>query len=189
MSEIESIKSKVISCTKCGLSKTRANAVPGKGKSDAEIMFIGEAPGRNEDLKGEPFVGTAGRILSEALALAGLSREDVYITNVIKCRPPNNRIPLQEEKECCWQYLSEELEIIHPKIICILGNTAYSSLLRGNSITKNRGKIIEKDGKRYFLTIHPAAAIYNQELKSIFNADIKLLVETLDKLKKLDSNK
>jgi len=188
MSEIESIRFKVISCTKCGLSKTRVNAVPGKGKSDAEIVFIGEAPGKNEDLKGEPFVGSAGRILSEALALAGLSREDIYITNVVKCRPPNNRIPLQEEKEYCSQYLSEELEIINPKIICILGNTAYSSLLGGNSITKNRGRIIEKDGKRYFITIHPAAAIYNQELKSIFNADIKSLVETLDKLKP-DNNK
>ena len=184
MSEIDSVRSQVISCVKCNLSKTRTNAVPGKGNLKAEVLFIGEAPGKNEDLKGEPFVGSAGNILSEALASAGLSRDDVYITNVVKCRPPNNRIPLQEEKESCHPYLSKELQIIKPKIICIMGNTAYGSLLGGNSITKNRGKIIEKDGQRYFLTIHPAAAIYNQELKSVLISDMKTLVETLDRLKK-----
>ena len=184
MSEIDSIRSRVISCTKCSLSNTRTNAVPGKGNPKAEILFIGEAPGRSEDLKGEPFVGSAGKILSEVLDSVGLSRDDVYITNVIKCRPPNNRIPLQEEKDACNQYLEKELEIIKPKIICIMGNTAYGSLLNGNSITKNRGKIIEKDGQRYFLTIHPAAVIYNQELKSVLKDDMKTLVETLDRLKK-----
>ncbi len=192
MSEIDSIRSQVISCTKCSLSKTRTNAVPGKGNPKAEILFIGEAPGRNEDQKGEPFVGSAGKILTEALSSAGLSRDDVYITNVVKCRPPNNRIPLQEEKESCQAYLSKELEIIKPKIICIMGNTAYASLLNGNSITKNRGKIIEKDGQKYFLTIHPAATIYNQELKSVLKDDIKTLVEILDRLKKdtkLDDDK
>ena len=184
MSEIDLIRSQIISCVKCNLSKTRTNAVPGKGNLKAEILFIGEAPGRNEDLKGEPFVGSAGSILSEALASAGLTRDDVYITNVVKCRPPNNRVPLEEEKESCQPYLSKELEIIKPKIICIMGNTAYGSLLGGNSITKNRGNIIEKDGQRYFLTIHPAAAIYNQELKSVLKSDMKTLVETLDRLKK-----
>ena len=184
MSEIDLIRSQVISCVKCNLSKTRTNAVPGKGNLKAEILFIGEAPGRNEDLKGEPFVGSAGSILSEALASAGLTRDDVYITNVVKCRPPNNRVPLEEEKESCQPYLSTELEIIKPKIICIMGNTAYGSLLGGNSITKNRGNIMEKDGQKYFLTIHPAAAIYNQELKSVLKADLKKLVETLDTLKK-----
>ncbi|MEK6877341.1 MAG: uracil-DNA glycosylase [Thermoproteota archaeon] len=192
MSEIDSIRSQVISCTKCSLSKTRTNAVPGKGNPKAEILFIGEAPGRNEDQKGEPFVGSAGKILTEALSSAGLSRDDVYITNVVKCRPPNNRVPLQEEKESCQPYLSKELEIIKPKIICIMGNTAYGSLLNGNSITRNRGKIIEKDGQKYFLTIHPAATIYNQELKSVLKDDIKTLVEILDRLKKdtkLDDDK
>lgn len=187
MSELDSISSHVISCIKCSLSKTRTNAVPGKGNPKAEILFIGEAPGRNEDLKGEPFVGSAGKILSEVLESAGLSRDDIYITNVVKCRPPNNRIPLQEEKDACSQYLAKELEIIKPKIICIMGNTAYGSLLNGNSITKNRGKIIEKDGQKYFLTIHPAAVIYNQELKSVLKDDMKTLVETLDRLKK-DAN-
>lgn len=118
---MDTLRLQVISCTKCNLSKSRTNAVAGKGNYNAEIMFIGEAPGRNEDLKGEPFVGAAGKILSEALEYAGLSRDDVFITNVVKCRPPNNRVPLQEERDSCHPYLSGELDIIKPKIICILG--------------------------------------------------------------------
>ena len=184
MSDLESLRSQIISCVKCNLSKTRTNAVPGKGNPKAEILFIGEAPGRNEDNQGEPFVGAAGKILSEALDSVGLSRDDIFITNVVKCRPPNNRIPLQEEKDTCNVYLSKELDMIKPKIICIMGNTAYGSLLNGSSITKNRGKIIEKDGQLYFLTIHPAAVIYNQELKSVLKNDMKTLVEALAKLKK-----
>ena len=181
---MDALRLQVISCTKCNLSKSRTNAVPGKGNYKAEIMVIGEAPGRNEDLLGEPFVGTAGKILSEALEFAGLLRDDVFITNVVKCRPPNNRVPLEEERYSCQQYLAAELEIIKPKIICILGNTAYGSILGGDSITKNRGKIIKKNDQLYFLTIHPAAAIYNPSLKQILKDDIKRLVETLDKIKK-----
>lgn len=181
---IDELRLKVISCVKCGLSKSRTNAVPGKGNPRAEILFIGEAPGRNEDLKGEPFVGSAGKILSEALDYAGISRDDVFITNVVKCRPPENRLPLLEEKDACSEHLSKELEIIKPKIICILGNTAYNSLLGGDSITKNRGKIIEKNGQQYFLTIHPAAAIYNPELKDVLKNDIKTLADNLRRLKK-----
>jgi uracil-DNA glycosylase family 4 len=181
---MDTLRLQVISCTKCNLSKSRTNAVAGKGNYNAEIMFIGEAPGRNEDLKGEPFVGIAGKILSEALEYSGLSRDDVFITNVVKCRPPNNRIPLEEEKNSCQQYLIGELDIIKPKIICILGNTAYSSILGGDSITKNRGKIIKKDNQLYFLTIHPAAVIYTPSLKQVLKDDIKALVETLEKIKK-----
>ena len=182
--QIDELRLKVISCVKCGLSKSRTNAVPGKGNPKAEILFIGEAPGRNEDLKGEPFVGSAGKILSEALDYAGISRDDVFITNVVKCRPPENRLPLVEEKNACSEHLSKELEIIKPKIICILGNTAYNSLLGGDSITKNRGKIIEKNGQKYFLTIHPAAVIYNPELKDVLKNDIKALADNLRRLKK-----
>ena len=181
---MDTLRLQVISCTKCNLSKSRTNAVPGKGNYNAEIMFIGEAPGRNEDLKGEPFVGTAGKILSEALEYAGLSRDDVFITNVVKCRPPNNRVPLEEERNSCQQYLIGELDIIKPKIICILGNTAYGSILGGDSITKNRGKIIKKNDQLYFLTIHPAAIIYTPGLKQVLKDDIKTLVETLGKIKK-----
>jgi uracil-DNA glycosylase len=181
---MDTLRLQVISCTKCDLSKSRTNAVAGKGNYNAEIMFIGEAPGRNEDLKGEPFVGTAGKILTEALEYAGLSRDDVFITNVVKCRPPNNRVPLDEEKNSCQQYLTSELDIIKPKIICILGNTAYGSILGGSSITKNRGKIIKKNNHLYFLTIHPAAVIYTPDLKQVLKDDIKTLVKTLEKIKK-----
>ena len=180
---MDALRLQVISCTKCNLSKSRTNAVAGKGNRNAEIMLIGEAPGRNEDLKGEPFVGSAGKILSEALEYAGLSRDDVFITNVVKCRPPNNRIPFEEEKNSCQQYLIDELDIIKPKIICILGNTAYGSILGGDSITKNRGKIIKKNNNLYFLTVHPAAIIYTPDLKQVLKDDIKTLVKTLEKIK------
>lgn len=181
---MDELRSQVLSCTKCALSKSRTNAVPGKGNYNAEIMFIGEAPGRNEDLDGEPFVGNAGKILSDALEYAGLSRDDVFITNVVKCRPPNNRVPLEKEKNSCHQYLAREMDMIKPKIICVLGNTAYGSILGGDSITKNRGKMIKKDNQLYFLTIHPAAAIYTPNFNQVLKDDIKTLVEVLKKIKK-----
>jgi uracil-DNA glycosylase family 4 len=182
--DLDNLSKTVISCNKCGLAKTRKNAVPGLGYHKSEIIFIGEAPGRNEDLKGEPFVGAAGKILSEALEYAGLTRDGVYITNVVKCRPPNNRQPTTREIESCNSYLLEELRLISPIIICILGNTAFGSLLNGNSITKNRGKIIKKNGQIFFMTVHPAAVIYNPQLRQVLKDDLKLLAETLDKIKK-----
>jgi len=182
--EIMALKKRVTSCVKCNLSKSRKNAVPGAGNIKSEIIFIGEAPGRNEDLQGEPFVGTAGQILSEALEYAGFTRSDVYITNVVKCRPPNNRQPLKEEQDACREHLLKELQIIQPRMICILGNTAFGSLLEGNSITKNRGKIIKKNDQLYFVTVHPAAAIYNPDLRQVLKNDLKFLAETLDKIKK-----
>ena len=178
------LRKTVISCKKCELAKTRTNAVPGLGNNKSEIIFIGEAPGRNEDLEGKPFVGMAGKILSEALEYAGLTRDRVYITNVVKCRPPNNRQPNAQEIESCNFYLLEELRLISPKIVCILGNTAYGSLLNGSSITKNRGKIIKKDEQIYFVTVHPAAVIYNPQLRQVLKDDLKLLAEILDKIKK-----
>ncbi len=182
--EIDDIRKDVISCTRCELSKTRTNAVPGSGSIEAEIVFIGEAPGRNEDLQGAPFVGSAGKILSEALEYAGFIRKDVYITNVVKCRPPNNRRPNKKEQESCGNHLQRELETVQPKIICILGNTAFGSLLGGNEITKNRGKIIKRNGQLYFVTVHPAAVIYNQDLRQVLKDDLKNLHNLLDKIKK-----
>ena len=168
----------------CDLSKSRTNAVPGSGSVKTKIVFIGEAPGRTEDLQGMPFVGTAGKILSEALAYAGFTRDDVYITNIVKCRPPDNRRPNKQEMNSCSNYLQKELEIIQPKIICILGNTAFGSLLGGNAITKNRGKIIKKNGQLYFVTVHPAAIIYNQDLRQVLKDDLKTLSDILDKIQK-----
>jgi len=182
--ELETIKQKVINCTKCDLCKTRTNSVPGKGNFHSDVIFVGEAPGRNEDKKGEPFVGVAGTKLSIALDEAGISRDSVYITNIVKCRPPKNRVPNTDERNTCQEYLKQEISIIKPKIICILGNTAFNSILGGSEITKFRGKIVRKDNQFYFLTIHPAATIYNQELIDVLKTDIVKLFDCITELKK-----
>jgi len=181
--ELETIKQNVINCTKCDLCKTRTNSVPGKGNFQSDVIFVGEAPGRNEDKDGEPFVGIAGKKLSIALDEAGISRESIYITNVVKCRPPKNRVPNTAERNTCQEYLKQEISIIKPKIICILGNTAFSSILGGSEITKFRGKIVRKNNQLYFLTIHPAATIYNQELIDVLKKDIIKLFENIREIK------
>lgn len=180
---LETLRKNVIECTKCELCKTRTNSVPGKGNFNSEVIFVGEAPGRNEDLHGEPFVGVAGKKLSLSLENAGISRDEVYITNTVKCRPPNNRVPSVKEKETCNEYLQKEIEIIKPKIICVLGNTAFGSVLGGTEITKFRGKVGRKNDQLYFITIHPAATIYNQELIGVLKEDIKKLFELIRELK------
>ncbi|MDH3192455.1 MAG: uracil-DNA glycosylase [Nitrosopumilus sp.] len=181
--ELETIRQKVIKCTKCDLCQTRKNSVPGKGNFQSDVIFVGEAPGRNEDQQGEPFVGIAGKRLTLALENAGISRDSIYITNVVKCRPPNNRVPSVLERNTCSEYLQKEIFIIKPKIICILGNTAFNSILGGSEITKYRGKIVRKDEQIYFLTVHPAATIYNQELVNILKSDISKLFKTIRELK------
>lgn len=182
LSNLDVIKSSVTACQRCELCKTRTNAVPGIGNQDADIIFIGEAPGRSEDARGEPFVGAAGAKLSVALNKAGLSRDSVYITNVVKCRPPENRVPTANERHECQAYLQAEIEIINPKIICILGNTAFGSILGGSEITKHRGKIASMEDKLYYITIHPAATIYNQKLIDTLHKDIKHLATITQKL-------
>ena len=177
------LQEKVKICKKCELCDTRKNAVPGKGNENADVVFIGEAPGKNEDLRGEPFIGTAGKRLDDALENAGLTRSSVYITNIVKCRPPNNRVPNDTEREMCSNYLEEELRMINPKIICLLGNTPFYSILGGKEISKNHGQIICKDNRVYFITFHPAATIYNQKLGIVFKNDIKKLVSELQKIK------
>ena len=186
MNQLETIRQNVIECTKCELCNTRTNSVPGKGNFQSDVVFVGEAPGRNEDKNGEPFVGAAGKKLSIALEGAGVSREEIYITNVVKCRPPKNRVPNTTERDTCKEYLKKEISIIRPKIICVLGNTAFNSILGGSEITKFRGKLVRKDNQLYFLTIHPAATIYNQDLISTLNNDI---VKLFDLIRELKNNK
>jgi DNA polymerase len=181
--KLQTVKQEVIKCTKCDLCKTRTNSVPGKGNFQSKVIFVGEAPGRNEDKSGEPFVGVAGQKLSIALEEAGISRDEVYITNIVKCRPPNNRVPSTNERNTCQEYLKQEISIIKPKIICLLGNTAFNSILGGSEITKFRGKIVQKDNQLYFLTIHPAATIYNQKLVSVLKEDIIKLFSLIKELK------
>ena len=183
---LDIIADEVRKCMLCKLSEGRTNAVPGEGSSFAKIMFIGEAPGRSEDEQGRPFVGAAGKLLTEALQEAGLSREDVFITNIVKCRPPNNRVPAEEERSACRPYLERQIKLINPRIICILGRTAYESILEGSSITSNRGKLVRHNNRFYFLTVHPAAVIYNPELKSLFKKDI---INLVNELKKIESKK
>jgi DNA polymerase len=181
--KLKKIKKQVTQCTKCELSETRNNSVPGKGNFKSDVIFVGEAPGKNEDMKGEPFIGIAGKKLSIALENAGITRDDVYITNIVKCRPPKNRVPTTNERDTCQNYLKKEIEIIKPKIICILGNTAFNSLLDGKEIIKFRGKIVRKNNQLYFLTIHPAATIYNQKLISVLKKDMKKLLKVIKELK------
>jgi uracil-DNA glycosylase len=180
---LEKVAAEVRGCPLCKLARTRKNAVPGEGQLAAKIMFIGEAPGSSEDEKGRPFVGAAGRILDNLLKKVGIERSEVFITNVVKCRPPNNRVPEEDEVAACKQYLDRQTMLIKPKVICILGRTAYSSLLGGSSITANRGKIVERAGQKYFLTFHPAAAIYNKRLLSALEADLKKLAIEINKEK------
>jgi DNA polymerase len=181
--KLKKIKEQVTECTNCELSQTRTNSVPGKGNFKSDVIFVGEAPGKNEDIKGEPFIGIAGKKLSNALENAGISREQVYITNIVKCRPPKNRVPTIIERDTCKNYLEKEIQIIKPEIICILGNTAFKSLLDGKEIIKFRGKIVKKNDQLYFLTIHPAATIYNQKLISVLKKDMKKLFKLIEEIK------
>lgn len=182
--DLEQMKEAIAACRKCDLCKGRTNIVPGDGSFNAEIMFVGEAPGKTEDEQGKPFVGTAGKILSSLLESIGLERKDVYITNVVKCRPPMNRDPLPEEVACCADYLSKEVEIIKPKIIVLLGRHAMDRFLPGLKITKDHGQPKRRNGQVYFPVYHPAATIYHQALRADLESDFKKIpkiIETIDK--------
>ena len=179
---LEDVKKGVTGCTGCDLCRTRINAVPGRGDPRSGIVFVGEAPGRSEDERGEPFVGAAGKRLSAALEKAGMSRDGVYITNVVKCRPPNNRVPTQQERSACAGHLKNEIEIIGPKIICVMGNTAFRSVLGGTNIMKFRGSVFSRGGLLYFVCLHPAATIYNQDLVKTLDDDIGRLAGLVRKI-------
>jgi uracil-DNA glycosylase family 4 len=174
---ILSLNTAIQVCTLCKLSRTRKNSVAGEGSSSSKIMLVGEAPGNREDSEGRPFVGYAGRILDSALNKAGIKRSEIFITNVVKCRPPDNRRPQKDEILACRRYLDKQISLLSPKIICILGSTAYRSILGGKSIIADRGKIIKKEGKKFFLTIHPASVRYNKILYSALENDMMTLAK------------
>jgi uracil-DNA glycosylase len=184
---LEEIANEIIGCPLCKLSKSRKNAVPGEGQVSARVIFIGEAPGKSEDEKGKPFVGAAGRILNIAMEKAGIKRSEVFITNAVKCRPPDNRVPEADELASCRPYLERQISRISPKVICILGSTAYSSILGGKSITADRGKIIKRNAQKYFLTVHPAAAIYNKSLRAKLENDLFKLSEEIKRIENPDN--
>jgi len=162
-------------CPLCELSRTRTNAVPGDGASKARILFIGEGPGWNEDKQGKPFVGPAGKFLDELLAIAGVSREDVFITNVVKCRPPGNRDPLPDEIAACAPYLDRQIALIDPEVVVTLGRFSMARWFPGERISKIHGNP-KRDGKRLIVPMyHPAAALHQQALRGLIEADFAKL--------------
>lgn len=170
--DIDHVNQQISSCRLCPLFLERKLAVPGCGPAPAEIMLIGEAPGREEDLTGKPFVGRAGRLLDAALEQAGLERSRVFITSVIKCRPPQNRKPIKREIDQCRRYLETQIEIVRPNIICLMGNTAVQAVLGTQGIAQLRGRILRN---RYLVTFHPAAVLRNRNLMNDFVSDLKIL--------------
>jgi uracil-DNA glycosylase family 4 len=173
--ELEKIAEEVRACTLCPLSRGRTRAVPGEGPADAEIMFIGEGPGFHEDRQGRPFVGAAGQFLEELLASIGMRRDQVYITNVVKCRPPGNRDPLPEEVAACKPYLDRQIEAIKPKIVVTLGRHSMARYLPGASISKVHGQARKVGEVICFPMLHPAAGLHQPRWKPLIEEDIKKL--------------
>ena len=175
MSEYDSLVRRIHSCTSCTLSQQRITAVPGEGRLDADIMFVGEGPGFHEDQQGRPFVGSAGKLLEDLLASIGMKREDVYITNMIKCRAPNNRDPLPGEIEACRPYLDEQLNMIAPKVVVTLGRYSLGKFFPDQSIGKAHGKPRTWNGMIVYPVYHPAAALRNSKLRIVLENDFGAL--------------
>jgi DNA polymerase len=169
-------------CTDCPLSRERTNAVPGEGPADAELMFIGEGPGYQEDQQGRPFIGPAGQFLEGLLASIGTTRQQVFIANMIKCRPPQNRDPLPAEMSACGKYLDRQIELVDPKLIVTLGRFSLGRFFPGESISRVRGKVREKDGRFVYPVMHPAAALRRQELRATIIQDFKEIPSVLSSL-------
>lgn len=180
--KLDEIENVVKKCSKCGLCLNRTNTVFGIGNSTADVMFIGEGPGADEDIEGEPFVGKAGKLMNQAFIGLGISRDKIYIANIVKCRPPNNRTPLKEESQACLDYLRNQVMIIKPKIVVLLGNTALKNILGEEyGITSMRGKWIDKKGIKYMPTFHPAALLRDESKKIDFWKDLEIVKKEADK--------
>jgi DNA polymerase len=174
------VREVALKCVKCPLSQGRTQVVFGSGNEKAQLVFVGEAPGFEEDRQGQPFVGKAGQLLTKMIEAMGLKREDVYISNIVKCRPPNNRTPKLEEIETCLPYLIAQLEEIKPKIICALGNVAAQTLLKSDkTISRLRGMFHEVGGIKLMPTFHPAFLLRNPEYKREVWHDLKLIMDAL----------
>ena len=183
--QLEEVHRKWLEDCKCELRKVATKGVPGHGNANSEIVFVGEAPGRDEDREGKPFVGRAGQFLNEMLQNIGMKREDVYITNVVKYRPPGNRDPLPEEVADCREWLEEELGVIAPKLIVLLGRHALQRFFPDESISRVHGKILKKKmkiGDTFFALYHPAAALHNGGMRETLIEDFKKLPKVLKKL-------
>ncbi len=183
MSALSELYEEIARCQRCEIAKDRTQAVPGEGAEDADIVFIGEAPGWHEDQQGRPFVGPAGQFLDELLASINLGRQQVYITNVIKTRPPANRDPLPQEILNCRSWLERQIEIIRPKIIVTLGRYSMALFFPGKSIGKIHGTAEKRDGIIYYAMYHPAAALHQQSLRQTIQADMRKIPELLAQIK------
>ena len=172
MSALSGLSEQIARCQRCEIAKYRTRAVPGEGAEDADIMFIGEAPGWHEDQQGRPFVGPAGKFLEQLLASVDLKREQVYIANVIKCRPTSNRDPLPTEIQNCRSWLEHQIEIIRPKMIVTLGRYSMAMFFPGKSISKIHGTAQKRESTIYYAMYHPAAALHQQSLRQAIEADM-----------------
>ena len=180
----EELENSIQNCQRCKLGQTRKKIVFGVGNKEADIMLIGEGPGADEDEQGEPFVGRAGKLMDMAFTALGIKREDIYIANIVKCRPPFNRNPEQDEEQACLNYLRNQVILVKPKIIVLLGSVALKNILGEEyGITASRGKWIEKRGIFYMPTWHPAALLRDETKKIDFISDLKLVLEKESSLK------
>ncbi len=177
----DSLYARVRSCQRCPLARTRTLAVPGEGPLDAEVLLIGEAPGANEDKQGRPFVGQAGQFLSELLAAAGLRRDEVYVCNVLKCRPPGNRDPLPDEVAQCKDYLDEQIAIVDPLVVVTLGRYSMSRYFPQQSISRIHGSVRRIDNRYYVPMFHPAAALHQQSLRETILSDFRALPRVIER--------
>ena len=179
----EELEEVVKQCRKCRLCETRKNVVFGVGNREADIMFIGEGPGADEDAQGEPFVGKAGKLMHMAFDMLGINREEVYIANIVKCRPPNNRNPQDDEAENCLDYLRNQVILVKPKIIVLLGSVALKNILgKEYGITASRGKWVERKGILYMPTWHPAALLRDENKKIDFIKDLKQVIKRYNEI-------
>lgn len=184
-SRAEDLSSRVRTCVRCPLAETRTNAVPGEGPLNAEVLLIGEAPGMNEDKQGRPFVGQAGQFLEELLAAAGLKRQEVYICNVLKCRPPANRDPAPDEIAACRDYLDEQIEIVDPLVVVTLGRFSMAKWFSGQTISRIHGTVKEADGRFVVPMFHPAAALHQQNLRPTILNDFRMVPAVLERARRL----
>ena len=183
MDTLEDLAQRVRDCTDCPLHLSRTNAVPGEGPANAEILFIGEGPGFHEDRQGRPFVGPAGNFLEELLQSIGMTRDQVYIANMVKCRPPNNRDPAPSEISACSKFLDRQIELIDPLLIVTLGRFSMSRFFPGQSISRVRGRLRSAAGRQIFPIMHPAAGLRRQEMRAAIEEDFAKVPGLLDVLR------
>jgi len=191
---LDTIARSIDRCSKCRLYKGRTKPVPGAGSYTAKIVFVGEAPGYNEDKQGLPFVGRAGQLLSQLLAENGITRDQIWIGNILKCRPPDNRDPLVDEIRACEPYLEKQLELIDPEIIVPLGRFAMNHFIKQGTISENHGKVFKIEGRLILPLYHPAAALRNTNVLAILKTDFRMIntalkgeAETVEPVKEMEN--